>query len=77
MLLLPMQRLTQYQLLLEKLIKTLPESDPDFNYVTKAFKMSIEMIKSINNEVGKIDDLERLDWLEVHVIIKDWMVIKI
>lgn len=76
MLLLPMQRLTQYQLLLEKLTKTLPESDLDYKNVIKASRMIIDMIKSINNEVGKIDDLERLDWLEAHVNIKEGMVIR-
>ena len=35
-----------------------------------ASKATVDLIKSINNEVGKKDDLERLDWLEEHVNVK-------
>ncbi len=36
-----------------------------------ALKQVVDLIKSINNEVGKIDDLEKLEWLEEHVNIKE------
>lgn len=72
MLLLPMQRLTQYQLLIDKLNKSLSSTDSvEYRNMLEASKLTVELIKSINNEVGKIDDLERLEWLESHVNIKD------
>jgi hypothetical protein len=74
MLLLPMQRLTQYQLFIEKLIKHLPENDPDQPNLNTALKLAIDLIKSINNEVGKIDDMEKLEWLEDHVAVKEGLV---
>jgi hypothetical protein len=30
----------------------------------------IDLIKSINNEIGKKDDLERLEWLDDHINVK-------
>ena len=72
MLLLPMQRLTQYQLLVDKLIKSLSGTESsEHRNMLEVSKLTVELIKSINNEVGKIDDLERLEWLESHVNIKD------
>ena len=35
-----------------------------------ASKQIVDLIKAINNEVGKKDDLERLAWLEEHVNVK-------
>lgn len=70
LLLLPMQRLTQYSLLIDKLLKYMNESDADYANVKMASKLIVDIIKSINNEVGKRDDQERLSWLDEHVNVK-------
>jgi hypothetical protein len=70
MLLLPMQRLTQYSLLIDKLIKYLPDNDPDLASLRVASKLNIDLNRSINHEVGKKDDAERLDWLEEHISVQ-------
>ena len=61
--------------LIFKIMKTLAETEEDYNHLIIASKLIIDLIKSINNEVGKIDDLERLEWLEEHVTIKETVVI--
>ena len=48
----------------------MPESDSDLPKLKDASKITIDLIRSINNEVGKKDDLERLEWLEEHVNVK-------
>lgn len=70
LLLLPMQRLTQYSLLIDKLIKYSPDMDDDYLSLKNASKLIVDLIKSINNEVGKKDDLEKLEWLDEHVNVK-------
>ncbi|CAF0787535.1 unnamed protein product [Brachionus calyciflorus] len=70
LLLLPMQRLTQYSLLIDKLIKYSSDSDEDYQNLKIASKLIVDLIKSINNEVGKKDDLEKLEWLDEHINVK-------
>lgn len=69
-----MQRLTQYSLLIDKLLKYTPTDSSaaqiEYTNLKQASKQVIELIKSINNEVGKKDDLEKLDWLDEHVNVK-------
>ncbi len=71
LLLLPMQRLTQYQLLVERLLKSLTSTDEEHHNMQKASQLIVELIKSINNEVGRAEELERLEWLDEHVNIKE------
>jgi len=67
LLILPMQRITQYSLLIEKLIKYVPNTDDDYDKLNKALQISINLIKKINDEVGRKDDLVRLEWLDEHL----------
>jgi hypothetical protein len=48
----------------------LPENDEDLDNLKLASKITVDLIKSINNEVGKKDDLGRLEWLEENVNVK-------
>ena len=48
----------------------MPDNDVDSPNLKSASKIIIDLIKSINNEVGKKDDLERLEWLEENVNVK-------
>ena len=71
LLLLPMQRLTQYSLLIDKLIKYIPKSDEsEINNLQLASKQIVDLMKSINNEIGKKDDQQKLEWLEEHINVK-------
>ena len=50
-----------------QLIKYTPDDDDDNEKLRRSSKLSIELIKKINDEVGKKDDLERLEWLDEHI----------
>jgi hypothetical protein len=75
LLLLPMQRLMQYSLLIEKLIKNIDESDEDYQNLKSAHKALVDLIQFINSEVGKKDELEKLAWLDEHVNLKGIVII--
>jgi hypothetical protein len=67
----------QYSLLIDKLLKYVSESEqPDeHGHLKTAAKLVVELIRSINNEVGKKDDLEKLEWLDHHVNLKGLVII--
>jgi hypothetical protein len=50
-----------------QLIKYVQESDDDYKNLKMAHRVIIDLIKAINTEVGKRDDLEKLEWLEEHI----------
>jgi hypothetical protein len=82
-----MQRVTQYSLLVDKVLKRLffknnlllfyfiffkllkhvPQNDEDYPKLLKASVEAVELIKKINDDVGRKSDLERLEWLEEHI----------
>lgn len=51
-------------------MKYIPESELEYGELKTASKQVIDLIKSINHEVGKKDDLEKLDWLDEHINLK-------
>ncbi len=52
------------------MIKNLHESDDDYQNLKQSLRVLIELIQSINNEVGKKDESEKLEWLDEHVNMK-------
>jgi hypothetical protein len=77
LLLLPMQRLMQYSLLIEKLVKHTDEGDDDYQNLKMALRQLVDLIQLINTEVGKKDEMEKLAWLDEHVNLKGIVIIKI
>jgi hypothetical protein len=68
LLLLPIQRLTQYSLLINQLIKySYDKTTDDFKALNQASTISTELLRQINEEVGKKEDSEKLMWLEEHI----------
>ena len=50
-----------------KLLKSVPTNDDDFDKLKQASQLAVDLIRSINDEVGKKDDLKRLEWLDEQV----------
>jgi hypothetical protein len=42
-------------------------NDEDYSKLTKASTEAVDLIKKINDDVGKKNDIERLEWLEEHI----------
>lgn len=57
-----------YFILFLKLLKNVPQNDDDYNKLSRASKLAVELIKKINDEVGRKDDYERLEWLEERIL---------
>lgn len=63
-----MQRLTQYSLLIDQLIKySYDKNSDDYKALSQASIISSDLLKRINEEVGKKEDIEKLMWLEEHI----------
>ncbi|THD22794.1 putative Dynamin-associated protein [Fasciola hepatica] len=74
----PMQRLTKYKLLIERILEHTHQSHPDFGSLTKARGLIADVLNSINTAVGtKILD-RRIDWLRSRVLGEalalDWLI---
>lgn len=65
-----MQRLPLYSLLVEKLIKYTPDAEEECQQLKIAHRSIVDLIKLVNNERGKKEDLEKLEWLDVHINVK-------
>lgn len=65
-----MQRLPLYSLLVEKLIKHTPDQEDEYQNLKMTHRLIVDLIKSVNNERGKKEDLEKLEWLDEHIIVR-------
>ena len=45
----------------------MPQNDEDYLKLSKASTEAVDLIKKINDDVGKKNDSERLEWLEEHI----------
>ena len=50
-----------------QLLKDVPQNDEDYLKLSKASTEEVDLIKRINDYVGKKNDSERLEWLEEHI----------
>lgn len=48
----------------------MPENNEDYQLLKSAHKLTKDLIKYFDSEVGRKDDLERLEWLEEHINVK-------
>ncbi|VDP81988.1 unnamed protein product [Echinostoma caproni] len=64
----PMQRLTKYRLLVERILEHTDQSHPDFDACTKARLLISNVLDSVNTAVGTKALDRRTDWLRARVI---------
>lgn len=63
----PIQRVTRYPLLIEKILKHTPTDHPDYQSVRKAFESARELTERINQKISEQENSVRLDWLQQHL----------
>ncbi|XP_065160133.1 intersectin-1 isoform X4 [Atheta coriaria] len=63
----PMQRITKYPLLIEKIIENTPDNHPDYQDLLEARSMADKFLKRINENMRQKEDYERLMWLQEHI----------
>jgi hypothetical protein len=64
----PIQRVTRYPLLIEKILKHTPVDHPDYESVQQAFERARQLNERINEQISEQENRSRLDWLQQHVI---------
>jgi hypothetical protein len=64
----PIQRVTRYPLLIEKILKHTPIDHPDYESVQQAFESARQLNERINKQISEQENRSRLDWLQQHVI---------
>ena len=65
----PMQRITKYPLLNEKLFEATPAGHPDYADAQAAAKFSKSFCKEINEACRDTENFDKLIWLQKHITI--------
>ncbi|CAH8670863.1 unnamed protein product [Schistosoma haematobium] len=74
----PMQRITKYKLIVEKIATNTPISCPDYDEVVKVNNLMSALLKSIDHAIGSKDNPNRIDWFRSRLIgadkwLLDWL----
>jgi hypothetical protein len=65
----PIQRVTRYPLLIEKILKHTPINHPDYQSIQQAFECARQLNERINKQISEQENSLRLDWLQEHIIL--------
>ncbi|XP_052244343.1 intersectin-1-like isoform X3 [Dreissena polymorpha] len=63
----PMQRITKYPLLIDKILKHTPQSHPDHVHLQDALEASQELCSQVNEGVREKENSDRLEWIQQRV----------
>jgi hypothetical protein len=63
----PMQRITRYPLLIEKILQHTPADHPDYHNMQEALAKATELCSQVNEGVRELENSDRLEWLQNHV----------
>ncbi|XP_048512969.1 intersectin-2 isoform X5 [Athalia rosae] len=63
----PMQRITKYPLIINKILEYTPISHPDRQYLQEALAKAEEFCIQVNEGVREKENSDRLEWLQKHV----------
>eukprot|EP00090_Calanus_glacialis_P013221 TRINITY_DN2186_c0_g1_i1.p1 TRINITY_DN2186_c0_g1~~TRINITY_DN2186_c0_g1_i1.p1 ORF type:complete len:504 (-),score=133.14 TRINITY_DN2186_c0_g1_i1:137-1591(-) len=63
----PVKRVTEYPLLVERILKNTPEEHPDFVCIQEAFNRAKILCDQVNEGMRMKENSERLEWLQIHV----------
>ncbi|CAF1464097.1 unnamed protein product [Adineta steineri] len=64
----PIQRVTRYPLLIEKILKHTPINHPDYKFIQKAFDCARQLNERIDTQICEQENSLRLNWLQQHFI---------
>ncbi|XP_018365605.1 PREDICTED: intersectin-1 isoform X9 [Trachymyrmex cornetzi] len=64
----PMQRITKYPLIINKILEYTPIDHPDRQYLQEALAKSEEFCTQVNEGVREKENSDRLEWLQSHII---------
>lgn len=67
----PMQRITKYPLIINKILEYTPNDHPDRQYLQEAFSKAEEFCTQVNEGVREKENSDRLEWLQNHIIRSD------
>lgn len=65
----PIQRVTRYPLLIEKIFKHTPNDHPDYPSIRQAFECARQLNERINQKICEQENSVRLDWLQQHILV--------
>ncbi|KAG7207393.1 hypothetical protein KM043_009047 [Ampulex compressa] len=63
----PMQRITKYPLIINKILEYTPTEHPDRQYLQEALGRAEEFCTQVNEGVREKENSDRLEWLQTHV----------
>ena len=63
----PVKRITEYPILLEKLVKHTEVDHPDLFNVERALEISKKLCDQVDEGMRQKENSERLEWLQIHV----------
>lgn len=64
----PIQRVTRYPLLIEKVLKHTPADHPDYQPLKEALDCARYLNERINKQISEQESSSRLDWIQQHLI---------
>ncbi|KAK2582098.1 hypothetical protein KPH14_002798 [Odynerus spinipes] len=64
----PMQRITKYPLIINKILEHTPVDHPDRQYLQEALAKAEEFCTQVNEGVREKENSDRLEWLQNHVV---------
>lgn len=64
----PIQRVTRYPLLIEKILKHTSTNHPDYLSMKQALDTARQLNERINQQISEQESSSRLDWLQQHLI---------
>ena len=65
----PIQRVTRYPLLIEKILKHTSLNHPDYLSIQQAFECARQLNERINKQICEQENSVRLDWLQQHFML--------
>ncbi|XP_054706164.1 intersectin-1-like [Uloborus diversus] len=64
----PMQRITKYPLLIQKIHEYTSENHPDFSHLKEAHNLAQLLCNQVNEGVRERENSDRLEWIQNHVL---------
>ncbi|GIY06586.1 intersectin-1 [Caerostris darwini] len=64
----PMQRITKYPLLIQKIHEFTPEDHPDYSHLKEALNLAQQLCNQVNEGVRERENSDRLEWIQNHVL---------
>ncbi|XP_014616737.1 PREDICTED: intersectin-1 isoform X1 [Polistes canadensis] len=64
----PMQRITKYPLIINKILEHTPPDHPDRQYLQEALARAEEFCTQVNEGVREKENSDRLEWLQNHIV---------